>query len=134
MKARRASKPVVLAGVAIVTAAVVVAGMAVFTLGPFSNQGPPVTTPLPPEVQIMNFSYSPTQLTVKAGSSVQWTNTDPVEHTVTVGGHGGGHVGSIDSGMMVQGQKFNYTFETPGTYEYHCDPHPTMMGTITVTA
>lgn len=134
MKERQASGLLVWAGVAIVAATVVVAGTAVLALGPFAPTNAPPASPSTPEVQIVNYTYSPSQLTVSAGTAVTWTNHDPVDHTVTVGGHGGGHEGSIDSGMMQKGQMFNYTFDTPGTYEYHCDPHPTMVGTVTVTA
>jgi plastocyanin len=30
------------------------------------------------------------------------------------------------------GSTFEMTFATPGTYAYHCTPHPSMTGTVVV--
>jgi len=27
---------------------------------------------------------------------------------------------------------FSYTFDEPGTFSYHCTPHPDMTGSVTV--
>ncbi len=138
MKAPRSSKVSLWAIAAVATATVVVAGTALLVTGPPSPASqpspPPPAQPPAPEVQITNFSYVPGNLTVKAGTTVNWTNLDPVGHTVTVGGHGGGHTGSIDSGLLAQNQSFSYTFDAVGTFAYHCDPHPNMTANITVTA
>lgn len=78
-------------------------------------------------VTITNFSFSPSSLTVKAGTTVTWTNQDSASHTVT------GDTTGPASGTLDKGATYSYTFSTPGTYPYHCAFHPNMRGTITVT-
>jgi len=133
MKAKVAPNPLPWIGVALVVATVIVFGMAVLAVGPFSQPSSPPSIPPPPKVGIVNYSYQPAQLTVKAGTKVTWTNMDPVEHTVTVSSQGGSSTGTINSGLLEPDQRFSITFDIPGTYEYHCDVHPTMMGTVKVT-
>ena len=80
------------------------------------------------EVAIANFAFNPASLTVKVGTTVKWTNSDSVAHTVT------SDTGLFDSGDLSQGQSFSYTFTTAGTYPYHCTPHHAKMaGTVIVT-
>lgn len=129
----RTNRALVLLGALIAGATVAVAAMAVFAIGPFTPAAQAPGASSPQQVTIVNYSYNPQSISVKAGTNVTWTNMDSEGHTVTVGAHGGGHMAAIDSGMMNQNQSFTYTFNTPGTYEYHCDPHPPMMGIITVT-
>ncbi|MBI4416353.1 MAG: cupredoxin domain-containing protein [Euryarchaeota archaeon] len=86
-------------------------------------------------VAIANYAFSPSSLTIRAGTTVQWTNMDHVGHTVSFGEHGAmpGMGAGTDSGMMGHMATFTYTFTEPGTYEYHCDPHPYMTARIVVT-
>ena len=77
-------------------------------------------------VDISNFSFNPVDLAVKTGTTVTWTNNDSVAHTI-IGDNGGPSSGSINSG-----QTYSYTFNTAGTFSYHCSIHPTMIGTVTV--
>ncbi|NDV00466.1 cupredoxin domain-containing protein [Pseudoroseicyclus tamaricis] len=79
------------------------------------------------QVTIQDFAFSPADLTVAAGDTVTFTNNDGAPHTATADG------GAFDSGRMTRGMMSAITFETPGTYPYHCDFHPNMTGTITVT-
>jgi plastocyanin len=97
-------------------------------LGSLVLLGPALTAAADVSVNIVNFAFAPTPLTVPVGTTVVWTNQDFVVHTVT------SDTGVWDSGSLSQGQSFPYTFKTPGTYAYHCIPHPYMMGTVTVTA
>lgn len=87
----------------------------------------PATSGSGNEVTISNYSFGPTTLTVKVGTTVKWTNQDTVAHTVTSDG------GVFDSGNLPQGQSFSYTFATVGTFPYHCTYHAMMTGTIVVT-
>ena len=48
------------------------------------------------------------------------------EHTVTA------DLGAFNSGSMAESNTFTFTFTTPGTYDYHCSIHPTMVGQIIV--
>lgn len=82
-------------------------------------------------VAVGDYSFSPTRVTIKAGTTVQWMNIDSVAHTVTFGSHDdmGGSMGSDMLGHM---GAYQYRFMEPGTYEYHCEPHPYMTGTVVV--
>ncbi|MFZ5855025.1 MAG: cupredoxin domain-containing protein [Chloroflexota bacterium] len=82
-------------------------------------------------VTIANFAYTPAQVTIAAGQSVLWTmGGDPEQHTVTPDVTGA----FTGSGILDSGQTFQVTFETPGTYPYHCQLHPFMKGTVVVIA
>lgn len=81
-------------------------------------------------VTIQDYAYSPATITVKVGTTVTWTNKDNVEHTVTTDP---GAPAAIESGLFGNGKSFSYTFTKAGTYAYHCQPHPYMKGTVTVT-
>jgi predicted lipoprotein with Yx(FWY)xxD motif/plastocyanin len=78
-------------------------------------------------VKIANFAFNAPSLTVKVGATVTWTNTDSVSHTVTADD------ASFTSGKIASGGTFKETFAKAGTYAYHCEIHPSMTGTITVT-
>lgn len=80
-------------------------------------------------VSITNFAFSPAALTVKAGTTVTWTNKDSDAHTVTSQGSGG----PLASAALATGQSYSYTFTKPGTYAYLCTIHPFMTATVTVT-
>lgn len=75
------------------------------------------------------YGFSPTTLTIKAGTKVTWTNASDAPHTVT------SDTGStLASGTVSpSGGSFSFTFTQPGTYTYHCMIHPYMKGTIVVT-
>ncbi len=77
-------------------------------------------------VTVSNMAFSPASVTIPVGTKVTWTNTDPVAHTVTADG------GAFNSGHLNPGQSFTYTFDKAGTFDYHCQYHPYMKGTITV--
>jgi len=79
-------------------------------------------------VTIAGFAFNPTDLTVRTGSTVIWTNNDPASHTIT------SDSGAFSSDPVVQGGTYQFTFSQPGTYAYHCSIHPSMKGTIIVQA
>ena len=78
---------------------------------------------------IKNFAFAPAALTVKAGTTVTWTNQDADAHTVTSKDGGG----PLASAALNTGQTYSYTFAKPGTYAYLCTIHPFMTATVTVT-
>ncbi len=87
----------------------------------------------PYDVTIANYAYSPQEIRVAVGSTVTWVNMDHVMHTVSFGEHADeDDHGSIDSGPMYHMDVWSYTFDEPGVYEYHCDPHPYMTATVMV--
>lgn len=71
-------------------------------------------------------AFAPDALTVDAGTTVTWTNTDSVAHTSTSDASG------WDSGIVAPGGQFSRSFQTAGTYQYHCAIHPGMVGTVVV--
>src|SRR5215472_9451034 len=77
-------------------------------------------------MNMQNLAYQYTNMQVRAGTTVTWTNQDRVPHSVTFKN------GMKDSSLLSQGQSFSYTFTTPGTYEYYCTVHPSMVATVTV--
>jgi plastocyanin len=97
------------------------------------NNPAPTDTPAPGstgtvDIKIQNFAFDPPNITIKAGTTVQWKNLDGVSHSIT------SDTGLWDSGGIAQGDSYTRVFDAPGTYPYHCGVHPTMKGTITVTS
>ncbi|MEE9164147.1 MAG: cupredoxin family copper-binding protein [Thermoplasmata archaeon] len=84
------------------------------------------------DVTIAGYAYGPSELTVSVGTTITWVNMDGVMHTVSFGGHEDDHAWGPDSGPLYHMGAWSYTFMEPGTYEYHCDPHPWMTGTVIV--
>lgn len=82
------------------------------------------------QVTIKNLSFSPMSITVKKGTTVTWTNQDSPTHTVT---SDNGSATVFDSKSLDSGKTFSFTFNNTGTFNYHCNIHSSMMGTVTVT-
>jgi amicyanin len=82
-------------------------------------------------VAISNYAFSPASLTVKKGTTVTWTNQDDVKHDVVL--DDGQPAGGPNGSLLGKGQSYSFTFNTVGTYHYHCDPHPFMKASVTVT-
>jgi plastocyanin len=40
--------------------------------------------------------------------------------------------GEFSSSLLAKGATFSFTFDTAGTYGYHCSIHPSMTGTVVV--
>jgi plastocyanin len=81
-------------------------------------------------VDIPSISFEPADVTVKAGTTVKWTNTDDLPHTVT---KEGGPGGDFDSGDLEPGSgEFELVFDVKGTVDYVCTIHPGQAGTVTV--
>ena len=60
-------------------------------------------------------------------------NEDLIAHTVTSGSDGDSDVGSsFDSGPLLPKQSYSLTFDEPGSYEYYCVYHPSMVAIIQV--
>src|SRR5215213_7626382 len=77
-------------------------------------------------VSIKNFAFDPSNTTVSPGTTLTWVNNDQVPHTATA------NDGAFDSGTLQPGQSYSFAFDKPGTYAYHCNIHPYMTGTVTV--
>jgi plastocyanin len=80
-------------------------------------------------IAIRDFSFQANDVRVLAGSSVTWLNCEPAGRP--------SHDSHSDQGvwqspLLAPGETFTRTFDTPGVFPYHCDPHPFMLGTVTV--
>ena len=69
-------------------------------------------------------SYAPNPITISAGATVTWTNNDSIAHTST------SDSGVFDSGTIAAGGKFSFTFQSRGTFPYHCAFHPGMIASV----
>lgn len=120
---------------------ILIAGVAILSNNAAKQQTPnntsttptptPVTTPnttgtsAKVDVSIDNMSF-PAVTTINNGQTVIWTNNDNTSHTVTFDD------GSVNSGTIAPRGSFTHTFSTAGSFSYHCNFHPTMVGTIVV--
>lgn len=78
------------------------------------------------EVWMDGSVYNPVTITVAVNTTIIWTNTDNMAHTVT------SDTGEFDSGNMDVNEVFSFTFTEAGTFPYHCTYHPLMLGTVIV--
>jgi len=85
-----------------------------------------------PGCETSNACFSPASLTINAGDTVEWTNTDTAAHTVTSGSPANGPSGVFDSSLIMGGASFENTFDAVGSYDYFCMVHPWMVGNIQV--
>ncbi|TMD02985.1 MAG: hypothetical protein E6J11_00110 [Chloroflexi bacterium] len=76
------------------------------------------------------YSFQPATLSIKMGTQVEWLNTSDAPHTVT--SDAAGDFNSTSN--ITQNQTFKFTFTKAGTFPYHCNIHPYMKATITVTS
>ena len=72
-----------------------------------------------------DIQFVPKDVTVKAGTTITWTNSDQVPHTVT---KEGGPGADFDSGNVDPGATFEQTFDEPGKVDYVCTIHPGQAG------
>tara|TARA_B100001750_G_C15473574_1_gene581220 strand:- start:95 stop:1693 length:1599 start_codon:yes stop_codon:yes gene_type:complete len=78
--------------------------------------------------------FVPSNGIINPGGTVVWKNDDTIPHTTTSGkGPANGPDGFFDSGLMMPGNSFGWTFEDEGIFDYFCMVHPWMIGKITVT-
>jgi plastocyanin len=80
-------------------------------------------------ISISNFTFDPPKLTVKAGTTVTWTNKDDIPHGIAWTNDTFTRSKALDTDDST-----STTFTTPGTYQYFCYIHPHMVGTIVVEA
>ncbi len=80
-------------------------------------------------VSIDNFTFTPPTVTVKAGTTVIWTNRDDIPHGIASSNNAFARSNALDAD-----DSYSFTFTTPGTYQYFCYVHPHMVGTIVVQA
>jgi len=94
-----------------------------------NTQVPTYPTGVIKKIEIKNFAFDPSTLTVKSGTAVMWTNQDGAPHAIV------SDIGSpvaYSSGSIPPGSFYGFGFTQQGTYTYHCSIHPSMKGTIIV--
>lgn len=89
-------------------------------------QTPDAATAAPGSVRIVQFAFVPATVEVGVGDTVRWTNDDPAPHTVTADG------GAFDSKQLDPGADYAVVLDRPGTFAFHCEIHPTMVGMVHV--
>jgi len=98
-------------------------------------------------------TFDPKRIEVPAGTTVTWPNAGSIGHTVTAyedeipdgavyfasGGYDSEQAAkdaysSEQGGNVPEGERYEHTFETTGTYEYYCIPHELsgMVGSVKV--
>ena len=117
------------------TLAVGLAGCGGSSSTPSSPTSPssPSPTPLGSGVTIVagastrtTTAYNPNPISVSRGDTVTWVNNDTTTHTSSADG------GAFNSGSIAPGASFSQTFQTAGSFTYHCAIHPNMVGSVTV--
>ncbi|BDQ30622.1 MAG: hypothetical protein K5798_10695 [Nitrosopumilus sp.] len=91
----------------------------------------PVGTSVP-GCEESNTCFTPANITINAGDTVNWVNTDSAAHTVTGGSPADGPSGVFDSSLIMAGAEFAFTFNDSGNYDYFCMVHPWMVGSVSV--
>src|SRR5512140_154840 len=101
------------------------AGMLALWLG----AGAPSASAATRVVQLVNFAFQPSVLTINAGDTVLWTNTTITSHNVV-----SSNSTWAASPFFTSPGTFSVTLANPGTYGYYCQPHQAfgMTGVITV--
>ena len=112
---------------------VLIAVCAVSLLGLF----PPSADATPASVTIKDFQFQQSPVTVQVGETVTWTNEDSVAHTATSDGNfdtspGCSQNNTEDESCLKPNAPVSVTFNTPGTFDYHCKIHRNMTGTVIV--
>lgn len=89
---------------------------------PLPTPGPTATQPAPAgpaklAATLLDNRFAPSALNLAVGSTVTWTNDGINLHTLT------STDGLFDSGALMAGQSYSYTFAKPGTYQLICRQH-----------
>lgn len=82
----------------------------------------------PNTVIMQNFEFSPKELKIKKGTTITWINKDDARHNVVTTNND-----EVKAKLFGQNEKFEFTFNNVGEFDYKCEPHPYMKGKIIVT-
>lgn len=86
-----------------------------------------------PNISIVDFSFSPADITIRKGTTVIFTNLSSTPHQIATDPHPvHTQVAGFISDTLSQNQTYQFTFPNTGVFTYHCHLHPTMEGMITV--
>jgi amicyanin len=79
-------------------------------------------------VPVADFAFRPAEVRVHAGQTVTWLNCE--ESATSHTSHADDEEWS--SPLLAPGATFSHRFDQPGTFDYHCDPHPFMTARVVV--
>jgi len=100
-------------------------------IGPAATAASPTTSPTLPEapgqVAIVGSSFEPDRIDVVVGDTVTWRNDDTLDHWVL-----SETVDVIDSSTLAPGNSHSQTFAEAGTFDFFCNIHRTMVGSVVV--
>ena len=103
------------------------------TTTPNGSVAPAEATASSRTVSITASGFQSKDITVKAGDSVAFENTDKVNHTVNSDPH---PIHSLfpflNAGTIKPGDKKTIMFDKAGTYKYHDHLNPSLTGSVTV--
>lgn len=83
------------------------------------------------EIKIAKMKFETPEVRIKSGSAVTWTNTEALPHNVHFK-PGGSVDKELEGPMLRANQTYSVKFNSPGTYDYICTPHPFMKGKVVV--
>lgn len=85
------------------------------------------------QVDITKDGFNPATVLAKKGSKIIWTNKDQSMHQLQANPHPTGEsLPGLKSEILDSTQTYEYTADTPGTFEYHDHINPTTNGKIEV--
>lgn len=76
--------------------------------------------------------YLPLNLEIPINAKVTWTNDDSVPHNIQSQDEVGNVIDLFNSPPLSTGDKFEFTFDEAGVYNYYCSFHPWRVGLVTV--
>ncbi len=78
-------------------------------------------------IEINGFAFSLEELKINQGETVVWMNKDNVKHSII------SDMGNeLKSELFSTSETFSHTFNSKGTFDYHCGAHPNMKAKIIV--
>jgi predicted lipoprotein with Yx(FWY)xxD motif len=94
-----------------------------FVVNPETFAGTTTGNAVPAKVTIemKGYQFSQTELTVKAGTTIEFKNMDDVEHNAVATD------GSFKIPLIKKGESATIKLDKPGIYEYFCEPHKEHM-------
>jgi len=79
------------------------------------------------EVEIKGNLFIPESVTIRAGTTVRWTNKERrTTHSVLFPAE------SLESERLLPDESWQRRFDKPGRHPYTCGPHPEMKGLVAV--
>ena len=76
--------------------------------------------------------YLPLNLQIPVGTTVTWVNEDSVPHNIQSLDESGSVTDVFNSPPLNTGDRFEFTFEESGVYNYYCSFHPWRVGSVTI--